>query len=175
MEMIHISSINETLGHILLAFHLHCFVRVMELSFNVDAGPLTQISIPIISVSSALQLAIGTYGWWRAPERNRSLLAMLERSGASLVPASTFDLPVYRALRHDSMVRGISIMNGKIHTADLPRSSTSLEGNPGQICLRALTTGLLCFYSAQAVTETLSELIPYGLLHYNQEGLAVNL
>lgn len=142
----------------------------MELSFNVNAGPLTQISVPIISLTSAFQLAVGTYGWWRARERTKSLQGIFESAGASLVPANSFNLPVYLDARKNCAVRGISIMNGEIIGGDLPRSSTSRQGNPGQLCLRALTTSLLCFYSRFAVVKILAELIPYSMLHYEQEG-----
>ena len=142
----------------------------MELAFNVNAGPLSQVAIPIMSLSSAVQLAVGAHGWWRARERSKSLSFTLECAGASLVPANSFNRPVYLNARQGCTVRGVSIMNGEVIGGELPTASTSREGSPGHLCLRALTTGLLCFYSTSAVVKILAELIPYSMLHYEQEG-----
>jgi len=50
----------------------------MELAFNAAWGPLTQIAVPLINVKSAVQLAVGAYGWWKARERTLSLLEMIK-------------------------------------------------------------------------------------------------
>lgn len=42
----------------------------MELAFNAAWGPLSQIAVPLFDVKSAVQLAVGAYGWWKARERS---------------------------------------------------------------------------------------------------------
>ena len=91
---------------------------------------------------------------------------MLESAGASLVPANSFHLLMYLKVRENYTVRGISIINGDVIGGDLPRSSTSKEGSPGQLCIRVLTTGLLYFYSKSAAVEIFAELILYSIFYY---------
>ncbi|KAL2037905.1 hypothetical protein N7G274_009380 [Stereocaulon virgatum] len=139
------------------------------MAFNINAGSLSQIAISIISLSSAVQLAVGALRWWRARERSKSLSFTLECAGMSLVPANGFTRPAYLNARHGRTVRGVSIMNGEVIGGELPTASTSREGSPGHLCLRALTTNHLCFYSISAVAKSLAESAPYSMLHYEQE------
>lgn len=74
-----------------------------------------------------------------------------------MVPVNSFYMPKYLNIRKDCAVRGISIIYGDAFGGDLPISSKSREGSSGQLCLRALTTGLLCFYSANETVKRLAE------------------
>ena len=78
------------------------------------------MSIPIISLLYAVQLAVGSYGWWRACKRSRSLISNLDSSGANLVPVNSFHMPKYLNIRKDCAVRGISIIYGDAFGGDLP-------------------------------------------------------
>ena len=63
----------------------------MELAFNVAWGPLSQVAIPLIDVNTAIQLAIGGYGWWKARERSAGLIEMIHANGGELVPSTSFN------------------------------------------------------------------------------------
>ena len=91
---------------------------------------------------------------------------MLESAGASLVPANSFHLLMYLKVGENHTVLGISIINGDFIGGDFPRSSTSKEGSPRQLCIRVLTTGLLYFYSKSAAVKIFAEFILYGILYY---------
>lgn len=77
----------------------------MELAFN---APLAQIAMPIIDVNSAVQLAVGVYGWWKAKERTLSLVEMVHEDGGRLTPSLSFNHLRYFAMRQSSVFRGIA-------------------------------------------------------------------
>lgn len=148
----------------------------MELAFNVKAGPLAQIAIQIVTLDTAVQLAIGAYGWYKARERSQSLIQLLSASGGDLISTSSFNKEVYNGNRqHQGQVLGVVVQNGGVVSAELPKASTAISGHAGQACLRALTTGILCFYSVEATTSILSELIPFALLQLEQEDTTVKM
>jgi hypothetical protein len=148
----------------------------MELAFNVNAGPLAQIGIQILTLDTAVQLAIGAYGWYKARERSHSLTQLLSARGGSLISTSSFNKDVYnRNRQHQGQVLGIIVQNGAVVSTELPKASTAINEHAGQACLRALSTGILCFYNVDATTSILSELIPFALLQLEQEDAVVNM
>ena len=118
----------------------------MELGFNVkNVGPLANIGLQIITLDQVVQIAIGAYGWYKGRERSQSLATLLATKGATLVSTSTFDKRSYHHYRtdHDNML-GVVVQKGCSKSIPLPEASTGFTDDPGQACLRALTTGLLC-------------------------------
>ena len=69
-----------------------------------------------------------------------------------------------------SGVQGAAVNNGTIVTFPLPNASIATDGRPAQICLRALTVALLCFFEPDTTAHVIASVVPYGLLHYDQEG-----
>lgn len=140
----------------------------MELGFNVNAGPLSQIAVPILSLSSAVQIAVGSYGWWQARKRTKTLAQTLSAAGGTLVTTSTFNFAVYGKVRAGNRLRGVALENRSLVTVDLPKGSTAVPQDPGQACLRALTTVLLSFYTHEGTTRLLSEMLPQYLINMAQ-------
>lgn len=140
----------------------------MELAFNVNAGPLTQIAIPLISIDGALQLAVGAYGWYKSRERTLTLTQALELHKASLAPSSTFSQQRYHNIRHtQGGVYGAAVNpERKLVRISLPFASTATSEKPGPDCLRALTVSLSCFLDIEQTHTVLKELLPNYLLHY---------
>lgn len=142
----------------------------MDLSFNISgAGPLSQISAHIISFDTAVFLASGAIGWWKARERSRSLSESLSACKTSLISTSSFDYITYREIRKSGFVQGLAVEQGILRKISVGIESTAVSQSPGLDCLRALTTGLLCLYSTQLTSTILADLIPYGLLQSDQE------
>ena len=118
----------------------------MSLAFAVNAGPLAQVGLEIASLPAAYQLATGAYGWFKARERSKSLQELLSVSGGQLVSTSSFNLTLYKDIRtNHTAMQGVVVQDQKVQTTTLPKGSTAIPDNPGAACLRALTTGLLCF------------------------------
>jgi len=74
-----------------------------------------------------------------------------------------------------SGVQGTAVKDGTLTSFPLPNASTAMEGDAAQICLRALTVALLCFFEPDTATHVLVASVPYGLLHYDQEGEDVKI
>lgn len=142
----------------------------MDISFSIPgAGPLSQISAHIISYDTAVWLASGAIGWWKARERSLSLTETLSARKTSLVSTSSFNYAEYREIRKFGAVLGLAVQGGALCQLTAGVESTAVTENPGIDCLRALTTGLLCFYSVQVTSAILADIIPYGLLQSEQD------
>ena len=148
----------------------------MSLAFAVNAGPLAQVGLEIASLPAAYQLATGAYGWFKARERSKSLQELLSVSGGQLVSTSSFNLTLYKDIRtNHTAMQGVVVQDQKVQTTTLPKGSTAIPNNPGAACLRALTTGLLCFYETEAIVEILQDLIPYALVQLNQDDTTLEI
>jgi hypothetical protein len=142
----------------------------MDISFNIPrAGPLSQISAHIISLDTAMWLATGAVGWWKARERSLSLTETLAARKMSLVSTSSFNYAEYRKIRDQRPITGLSARLGVLRQLENGPESTAVTENPNIDCLRALATGLLCFYSEQLTSVILADIIPYGLLQSEQD------
>lgn len=141
----------------------------MEVSFNVAWGPLSQIAVPLIDDNSAIQLAVGAYGWWKAKERSMSLVEMINANGGHLAPSISFNLSHYLSVRQRFQFHGIVWFDGRLESIPLPNASTGKLGDPGLMCLRAVTTALLALYNVDCTTAVLAHLIPHCLINYNLE------
>jgi hypothetical protein len=142
----------------------------MSLSFNVDAGPLSQVGLELVSLSTLVQLATGAYGWFKGPERSRSLNHLLSSGGGELVSTSTFDFKSYKDLRknYGTMV-GVVVQDKAVSKVTLPKASTAVPDHAGLACLRALTTGLLCLFSVDGTVAALQNVVPFNLVQLHQE------
>lgn len=142
----------------------------MDVSFNIPrAGPLSQISVHIISFEAATWLATGAIGWWKARERSLTLTEILSARKTSLVSTSSFNYAEYREIRKYGSIVGLSAQKGALCRLPEAVESTAVTENAGIDCLRALATGLLCFYSEQLTSSILADIIPYGLLQSEQD------
>ena len=143
----------------------------MSLSFNANYGPLAQIGLEITSLPTAVQLATGAYGWYKAKERTKSLQQMLSISGGQLVTTSSFNYKYYKAVRQDhTAMQGVVVQDHRVQRTTLPKGSSAVPQDPGAACLRAVTAGLLCLLDVEAVVEILQDVIPHSLVQLNQEG-----
>ncbi|KAL5312811.1 hypothetical protein ACEPPN_019237 [Leptodophora sp. 'Broadleaf-Isolate-01'] len=142
----------------------------MAVSFSFNAGPLAQIGFNVLSLDTAYHLAVGAYGWYKARERSQSLKEVWKIAGGELISTSSFDKEQYSlAISRHSMVQGIVIQEGQLLPTSLPKASTALPEDPGLTCLRALVTGLLCFYDVEASLAILEAVIPTTLIQRNPE------
>jgi hypothetical protein len=145
----------------------------MELAFNVAWGPISQIAVPLLDVKTAVQLAAGAYGWWKARERSITLLDLVQAVGGQLAPCSAFNIFRYQTVRRTNEVRGIVWHDGRLEAVPLPRASTGNWGDLGLICLRAVTTALLALYNVDATTAVLTQIIPKRLINYDVEDMTL--
>ena len=72
-------------------------------------------------------------------------------------------------------IQGAAVRDGTLASLPLPNASTATEGHAAQLCLRALAVALLCFFEPDTATHVLAAVVPYGLLHYEQEGENINI
>ena len=161
-----------------LIFALDCTTKLpllnvfltMAVSFAVNLGPLSEIVVGYKDVATAVYLANDVRGWWKARERAVSLEQTLASSGTSLVPSFTFNSNLYLELRRNySKAWGVARnVTNTITRLCLPRASTATEGSSGLLCLRALTTGLLCFVDQEQTPYILKDVLPSRLFHYEQ-------
>ena len=148
----------------------------MSLAINIDAGPLSQIGLEIASVTTAVQLATGAYGWYKARERSQSLNQLLSSSGGELVTTSAFNINTYKSVRtRCGPMYGAAVQDRTIHSVKLPKADTSIPDHPGLACLRALTAGLLSLCGLEATTAVLQDVIPTSLIQYHQEDKEIEI
>ena len=142
----------------------------MDVTFNVpNAGPITSLSLHLVSFRAAVHLATGAVGWWKARERTRSLSECISANKAVLVGTSSFNSGEYRKSRSQGSIQGLVVEQGCLQVAQDCVESTAVAKDFGINCLRALTTGLLCFYGLNSVVVILSDIIPFGLIQVDQE------
>jgi hypothetical protein len=147
----------------------------MELSFNVAWGPISQVALPLIDVNSAVQLAVGAYGWWKARERTAGLVETINANGGHLASCIAFNPTLYFAIRRNNKFHGTAWNDGKLESVNLPNASTGTFGDAGILCLRAITTVLLALYDTDCVSTILKYIIPQYLVNYNLEGDSITL
>ncbi|KAJ7932106.1 hypothetical protein B0H13DRAFT_1956559 [Mycena leptocephala] len=144
----------------------------MELGFSVKRGPLTQISLPILGLDTAVHLAVGAYGWWKARERHMSLAHQLETNGAYLTTVTSFNRTTYLSAREGTVVRGAAmVQQGALSSVQLPNASTAKDDVA--MCIRALVTALFCFFTEEGATEIVSNVMPDFLLRYDLDDVTI--
>lgn len=135
----------------------------MDLSFSVSgAGPLSQIGVHILNFDTATHLATGAIGWWKSRSRSLSLAESISASKASLVCSTSFNTGSYRQRRRQTgLVRGLAVQNDDLCAIPGGIEQTAVSNDSGIDCLRALTTGLLCFYNVHKVTTVSRRYHPF--------------
>ncbi|RYP56084.1 hypothetical protein DL771_012147 [Monosporascus sp. 5C6A] len=140
---------------------------------NVNGTPLEQASVKEVSVSvvkTAIQLATGAYGWFKATERSQSLTQILSADGAELKSTSSFNLKRYVECREEhNAMQGVIIEGGATKAISMPKASTAVSATPGMSCLRAITACLLCLCSKDSIIAILGQLIPFGLVQHTMD------
>lgn len=144
----------------------------LELGFQANAGPLSQISVHLISPETAFYLAVGLYGWLTTPKHADTLNKVLECGMARLAPITTFNMQSYATMRKKHPLYGVARQStGSVTSIELPVASSSEYGGTGLCCLYALSTALLCFFDQDTIVSILMEILPEYLLHYEQDGV----
>ena len=144
----------------------------MSISFNTPKlGPLGQIGLELLDATTVVCLATRAYGWYKSRERTLTLEQALASDGISLVGVSTFNRRKYDHIRNErGNVSGLArIRAGPLVRVQLPEASTATEGDPGFVCLRALTQGLLCLIDPTQVLVILKAVVPCYLFQTDQE------
>ena len=142
----------------------------MDVTFNVpNAGPLTAVSLHLLSYRTAVHLATGAVGWWKTRERTRSLSECILANKAVLVGTTSFNSEKYKEKRNQGYIQGLAVEQGCLQNVKGRIETTALVRDFGINCLRALTTGLLCFYGVKTTTTILSDIIPFALIQAEQE------
>ena len=147
----------------------------MALSFNVAWGPISGVVLSLIDVPSAVQLAVGAYGWWKARERTAGLVQTINANEGHLASCIAFNPTLYYAIRRNNKFHGTAWNDGKLESVNLPNASTGTFGDAGILCLRAITTVLLALYDTDCVSTILKYIIPQYLVNYNLEGDSITL
>ena len=142
----------------------------MDVTFNVpNAGPLTAVSLHLLSFRTAVHLATGAYGWWKAKERTRSLSECLAANKAALVGTTSFNSLQYKETRRQGFIQGLVVEEGRLRNVQGHIETTAVLDDFGKDCLRAITTGLLCFYGVASTVTILSDTVPFGLVQTEQD------
>lgn len=132
------------------------------MSFNVITG----VPAGIVDTHTAVQMAGGTYGWWKAKERSVSLTEMIATHGR-LAPSTNFNKFRYETARHTTKIHGIARYDGRLESFPCFSSSTANIEDEGLLCLCAITTALLTIYDVKATTAILGRIIPRSLVNYD--------
>src|SRR5436305_10481905 len=103
----------------------------MDLGFNVNRGPLSQINLSIMSFDMAVHLATGAYGWWKARSRSETLSEVLASKYGQLSASTRFNHATYVSARSRQHIRGVAFNEGRLESLDLPKASTAMDGDIG--------------------------------------------
>lgn len=149
----------------------------MEFGFSVVAGPLTQISVSLSGLKDVVTAAKYTkklYDSYTGREQVVLLQQSLASSKVSIPATSTFDSLAYLESRQKyANTSGVARRSSNaLCRVLLQGTSTSTHGHPGLLCLRALTTALLCFLREDTIASVYQDVLPKYLLHCEQEGEA---
>ena len=149
----------------------------IELAFQIPAGPLNQISVPVKALASAAYLATNSaVGWLKSRDNSACLTTVLKLHGAELAKAHTFDTQIFRSISQNYPIHGVSIETdsdssgvSRMLNCVLPKASSRCDGGPEMMCLKGLITGLTCVIANTApVVKILATIVPRYLLTYDQ-------
>ncbi|KAK0619062.1 hypothetical protein B0T14DRAFT_602962 [Immersiella caudata] len=107
----------------------------------------------------------------KAGEKSKSLHQQLFKiSGRTLTPSSSFKTQQYSfVLSSRNQILGVFVRDGQLLPMALPRASTAFSEDPATVCLRAIVTGLLSLYDADATTAIITAFIPGTLARHPDE------
>lgn len=97
----------------------------MELGFQANVGPLSQVSLQLFSPETAVYLATKAFKWFKARRQRDSLQFVLEAAGTSLVPIRAFNAEKYFRIRSQYPVFGVARQEGRFKSLALPIASNS--------------------------------------------------
>lgn len=147
--------------------------KAMELGFQANLGPLSQIGIQLCSPETAVYLATKGLGWWKARRRVESLQQVLGASGASLTPIDAFKTKRYVEGRRQHPLHGVTRQDGQVRSHVLPCAGNTAYGDPGLWCFHGMATALLCFFDVNGASSILVDVLP-AMLHFEQRDMVIS-
>ncbi|MCJ1369930.1 hypothetical protein MMC20_001142 [Loxospora ochrophaea] len=161
-----------------LVDHALSSVRGLEIAVPVKLGPFNQISIPVKACENAIYFAKDAYGWWKSAEKIQCLEEMIGSKKGELSAALTFNPRAFKLREQEYPVHGVAIGDEegggtRLRSYSGAVASPSAPQTDGGLCLKALTTGLLCLFGEdrKKVCKILVDIIPEFLIRYEQEGI----
>ena len=155
-------------------------IRNVAIQVPLSLGPFNALTIPGRSLETAFYLAYGIRGWWKTEEASSSLLGVIrmQNSDNRLLSASSFEQSIFQAVEAENPFYGATITDEENGGQVL--QSTPMPVNPNTIgqmdratlCVRALTSGLLCLFKRSEVFEILFVVLQKCLIHFQQTGTA---
>lgn len=144
----------------------------MELGFSVAAGPLSQLSFDLKDALAAVRYTKQVYASYKGRDQIVSLEQSLASSSVLISTTSAFNKVVYLESRQQFVnTSGVARNSSNVLCRVLlPGTSTASHGHPGLVCLRALTTALLCLMREETIVAVFRKVLPKHLLHHEQEG-----
>ena len=142
-------------------------LRNVGFQLPLSLGPLNGLNIPGRSLETAIYLAIGVRGWWKTEQTSNSLLGVIKMQNADnrLLSSSRFEQSSFEAIEAEYPFHGTTVMdeeNGArgLQSIPLPIPFTTVdEASRAFLCIRALTSGLLCLFSHADVYEVLFNIL----------------
>lgn len=142
--------------------------KVASSSVAVE-GPLKELSQPLQDIATATLLAHGTSRtWWKSREKARALESVLAAFGSRIITASAFNPSTYRNKRRHSHGDGLGgfgklASTGEYGLVTMTAASSALDGPDQILCLRAVCTALLIFFTPETTVKILSTILPHTL------------
>ena len=151
-------------------------IRNIALQAPVSIGPFTSLAIPGRSLETIVYLAVGVHGWWKTEETTKSLLSVIkmQHPDNEILSASSFELSVFENIEDEYPFHGATINdeeNGArgLQSIQMDGPFTGpMTGSKAMLCLRALTSGLLCLFSRSQVFDILFDVLQTCLIHFHQ-------
>ena len=151
-------------------------VRNLALQIPFSFGPFNSLSVPGKSLESIVYLAVGLHGWWKSRETTNSLVSVIKMQNPDneLLCAPSFELAIFQAIETDHPFHGAVISDEEngvrvLRNVQLDGPTTRGEDEPKAIlCMRALTSGLLCLFSRKDVVDVLFNIMQKCLIQFYQ-------
>jgi hypothetical protein len=153
----------------------------LQLGFQTSStGPLTQVSIPLEAIGSAVYLATGAVrSWWKAPAKAQCLEMVLMSNGASLTIPQTFNPHTFKRRVSGYPMRGVALQTDvegggfRLRSCALPNASSRNNGPEERFPIRAITIALLCLFDTNTTCHILLDIIREYLLNKDLEGISI--
>ena len=150
--------------------------RNVSLQLPVNFGPFTSLAIPGRSLETIIYLAVGLRGWWKTEETTTSLLGVIkmQHSDNEILTAPSFQRSLFDEFDNGYPLHGTTINDEENGARGLQSHQMSgpftgpMTGSQAVICIRALTSGLLCLFSHSEVFDTLFDILQKCLIHFHQ-------
>ena len=151
-------------------------VRDLALQAPMSIGPFNSLSIPGRSLETIIYLAVGLHGWWKTKETTNSLLSVVKMQNRDneILSASSFESSIFKTVEADHPFHGATINDEEsgargLQVIELAGPSTRADDEPKAfLCVRALTSGLLCLFGRTDVFDILFNILQKCLIHFHQ-------